>query len=420
MAATNTINVEIVSKELIKPSSPTPDHLRIYKRSFLDQISPPNHVPFVFFYPSDSPQNTRDYSHSLKQSLSEILTTFYPLAGRILDDGVSVDCNDAGVEFVEARVEAQFEQVLQNPNEDELAKFLPINPYNLHTQNLGLLAVQLNIFDCGSLVLAVCVSHRVADGLSMVSFIRSWSSQALGQPELIKTPDFESGHKLFPPVDLSGFHRDHTAQEPVVTKRLVFDKTKISNLKKEMTNGKITPTRVEAVSAFIWKQIIRSSQAKNVSNDEKLYIGVHSVNLRARANPPLGEEAFGNIWINVSAVSAGGDDQVAEFREAIKKIDGDYVKSLEDGENYMNYVKKLTAEAAKGGNMEFVGFSSWCRFPFYEVDFGFGKPAWVCITSIPVKNFGILMSTRDGDGIEVWLSTVEADMVALEAQIKLI
>ncbi|EEF51842.1 conserved hypothetical protein [Ricinus communis] len=33
-------NVELISKEFIRPSSPTPHHLRNYNLSFLDQIAP--------------------------------------------------------------------------------------------------------------------------------------------------------------------------------------------------------------------------------------------------------------------------------------------------------------------------------------------------------------------------------------------
>jgi hypothetical protein len=50
--------------------------------------------------------------------LSEILTLFYPLAGRYIKDNLSVDCNDEGVELLEAKVDGvDLTQIVQqDPN----------------------------------------------------------------------------------------------------------------------------------------------------------------------------------------------------------------------------------------------------------------------------------------------------------------
>ena len=56
----------------------------------------------------------------------------------------------------------------------------------------------------------------------------------------------------------------------------------------------------------------------------------------------------------------------------------------------------------------------------YEVDYGWGKPVWVCTTSRPFKNVVILMSTRDGDGIEAWVNMTEDSMAMLEHDHKLL
>ncbi|PPD91882.1 hypothetical protein GOBAR_DD11192 [Gossypium barbadense] len=76
--------VEIVSKEFIKPTSPTPPHLRTHRFSFLDQFLPSIYVPMVLFYMDQersipvAASNSRR-SQLLKESLSETLTLFYPL-----------------------------------------------------------------------------------------------------------------------------------------------------------------------------------------------------------------------------------------------------------------------------------------------------------------------------------------------------
>ena len=60
----------------------------------------------------------------LKKSLSEILTLYYPLAGKIKDD-LCIDCNDDGAYFVEAQVNVCLSEFLSQPDLLILHKFLP-------------------------------------------------------------------------------------------------------------------------------------------------------------------------------------------------------------------------------------------------------------------------------------------------------
>ena len=101
----------------IEPSSPTPDHLRHYQLSFIDQVSPQFFMPWVLFYPKDTNFNLNNHEQRerIKKSLSEALTQFYPLAGRV-KDGLYVECNDNGVPCVEAVAKCELSEFLENPN----------------------------------------------------------------------------------------------------------------------------------------------------------------------------------------------------------------------------------------------------------------------------------------------------------------
>lgn len=97
------IEVETLAREIIKPSSPTPHHLRNLKLSLLDQIIPVEQTAVILFYRGND--DTHHHSHisqQLKQSLSEILKIYYPFAG-IIKDHILVECKDNGVEYVEAQ-----------------------------------------------------------------------------------------------------------------------------------------------------------------------------------------------------------------------------------------------------------------------------------------------------------------------------
>ncbi|CAL8174599.1 unnamed protein product [Prunus armeniaca] len=104
------IKVEIIERQTIKPSSPTPDHLRNYKLSHFDQTALQIYIPLLLFYPNapaDAITNnvmaTNERYQHLMQSLTKTLTHFYPLAGRIKGHAM-IECNDDGAELVKARV----------------------------------------------------------------------------------------------------------------------------------------------------------------------------------------------------------------------------------------------------------------------------------------------------------------------------
>ena len=119
------IEVEVISKDTVKPSLPTPDHLRRYNLSLLDQIQVPVFMPFVLFFSRDAGDMLNEVRRSrIKRSLSEALARYYPLAGRVKDN-LYIDCNDEGVPYVEARVECELADILDNPIPRMMNKFLP-------------------------------------------------------------------------------------------------------------------------------------------------------------------------------------------------------------------------------------------------------------------------------------------------------
>ena len=115
------------SKEQVKPSSPTPSHLRTFKLSLSDQLIPAPYAPIILFFPINDCSNLSNIPKRLellKKSLSETLTLYYPLAGKIKDD-LCIDCNDEGAYFVDAQVNVCLSEFLSQPDLQLLHKFLP-------------------------------------------------------------------------------------------------------------------------------------------------------------------------------------------------------------------------------------------------------------------------------------------------------
>ncbi|KAH7515590.1 hypothetical protein FEM48_Zijuj10G0042700 [Ziziphus jujuba var. spinosa] len=411
------MEVEVISKEIVKPSSPTPHHLRHYQLSFLDQLAPAVYNPLVLFYSfnKDSNPTITEISNHLKTSLSNVLTLFYPLAGRVRDN-LFVDCSDDGIPYFETRVKSRLTDVITNPVPGEINKFLPFQPDEVAEFGLG---VQLNIFQCGGIGIGVCISHKLGDAFSFFMFIKTWSAIAHGdQPDYIVRPEFVSA-TLFPPKDTTGFDsRMGITKKNIVSKRFVFDASAIETLraKYEEKLG-CRASRVEALSTFIWTRFVDSNKDEP---GPKLYNMLHSVNLRPRFEPPLPENSFGNIFrIAVTAptyLSSGEEcyGLAREVREEIRKIDKEYVKKLQQyGDEHLDFMKKGGEKFMRDELMTF-SFTSLCRFPVYEADFGWGKPMWVGSPALTFKNLVVFMDTKIGDGIEAYISLKEEHMAKLE------
>ncbi|KAL7193800.1 hypothetical protein ACSBR2_025433 [Camellia fascicularis] len=121
------MEVELISKEIIKPSSSTPPHLRTLRLSLLDQNAGLSYTPVILYYPKRDANFNVDEKliNQLKDSLSETLALFYLLAGRV-EDRLTIDCNNEGILFSIAR------ELLtaQSPNLQSLGYLLPYYVYH--------------------------------------------------------------------------------------------------------------------------------------------------------------------------------------------------------------------------------------------------------------------------------------------------
>ncbi|XP_050218194.1 stemmadenine O-acetyltransferase-like [Mercurialis annua] len=418
------MKVEIISTEMIKPSSPTPAHLRNFKICLLDELAPPAYVPILLLYSSDDFEV--GFFDNLKYSLSQTLTQFYPLSGKLVRN-LSVDCNDEGALFLQAKVNISASEIVRNPETSMLYQLFPFNPYkSTPGENTVITGVQATVFECGSVGIGVCVSHKVADGATMASFLTAWAATANGVDQTL-APRLDSA-TLFPPKGIDIIKQsDMVKNEKTVTKRFEFDRKSLANLKAKIANG--NPTRVEAVTALIWKsatEVTRENSVKDPTptlTQTPTSIATHLVNIRGRMVPPLPGHALGNLWRLAVALYPEATKEVklqeivGILRKSIQRIDSNYVTRLQGEDGFakaLEPLKELRQLALGGERAEVYTFSSWARFPLYEINFGLGKPIRVCTITVPVRNCVILMGTKSGDGIEAWVTLTEKDMAKFE------
>jgi shikimate O-hydroxycinnamoyltransferase len=289
----------------------------------------------------------------------------------------------------------------------------------------------VNVFRCGGIAIGLCISHKILDGAALSTFLKAWTSTARGSSEAV-CPNFVST-SLFPTSDNLWLRDSSMAmwgslfkKGKSMTRRFVFHASAIATLKSQATSLCVKhPTRLEVVSAFIWKHAMAASRENY--GFQKPSLLTHLVNLRRRMASPLSEHSIGNLlWIAAAQCTNKDHDQVGlqglvgEIRGAISRIDCDFVQKLQGHEEIRNSVMceslKEIGEVGSKDEVYYFGFSSWCNLGFYEADFGWGKPIWVSSigSSSPVfLNLTILVDTRLGDGIEAWVTLDEQDMARL-------
>lgn len=217
------LEIEIQTRKMLKPSSPTPNHLRILKLSLFDQMASRLHVPILFHYlPTSEEGIIAETCDKLQKSLGETLTKFYPLAGRFREDELSIHCNDEGVEYVETEVNADLAEFLhQEPKTELLNDLLPEMD---HTSS-PLLGIQVNLFNCGGIVMGIQISHILADGFTLGTFVKEWTSISQTGTAKDCLPSFGHLPSLFPSRVLSGPYILPSSDRgtKIVTRRFVFD-----------------------------------------------------------------------------------------------------------------------------------------------------------------------------------------------------
>ncbi|KAI6678375.1 hypothetical protein NL676_039171 [Syzygium grande] len=413
------MKVEVQSKKLIKPSSPTPNHRRKLNISCIDELQHPGYAGFLFYYRADGENHEDDTFQRLcllEESLSETLVIFYPLAGRYIEGGLFIDCNDQGVEFVYARVNGQLDHLLQGDFDADLHSCLSEFPLGLASNPLVI--IQVNVFECGGLVISLRSCHKLGDMCTMATFMNSWATVCRSGINELASPYFELS-SLFP------------VKGSVVTRwpplcggvkftmnRFAFSGAALSRLKLAAAkNARIS--RVEVVCALLCKVFVTLDQAKH--GRLRPFVVCQSMNLRGRVNLPIPTNAFGNFYTMVVGRHTM-DQNSLNFEAFVEMIHDTFASAktryaaIADRESCMNMVKDSTRESKEWAHSDeenVVAISSWCGFPFYDIDFGWGKPHLVSNTCIPVRMVFLIDSKSNG-GIDAWIILSPEEKVLFE------
>ncbi|KAI3797388.1 hypothetical protein L1987_32644 [Smallanthus sonchifolius] len=401
----------IISRELIKPSTPTPSNLNTYNLSELDIIAGKIYAPLFLVYPNNGncSLTAQDKARVLKKSLSESLTRFYHFAGRLSTHTTPyIDCNDEGVVFLVAKIDSKLDEFQLNSELDEHPERYFADDmvcYN-SPHNTSLFGFQLNHFACGGVAVAVSISHLIADACTIGLFMNHWASLArYGSPDHKEVLPFSPSFIHSPRTHSILSHAPAINQEHNnhVTRTFVFPNSKLSDLKNKVSATINNPTRVEVLTSLLYKTVVAAATTNyGCFNPSYLHL---AINIHDKFVEKLPQTTIGTLATfmlvptrHISETSL--TNLVAEIKK--EKMRFGRIQSVQEAaKNMKSLISILRYQDLENGPNRKYGFSSLCGFSFDKVDFGWGKPMATAFAFRSVaENSFLLLDAVDGNGIE--------------------
>lgn len=246
--------------------------------------------------------------------------------------------------------------------------------------------------------MGMALNHCMADGISAMQFVKSWSEIARGiPPSTLPYIDRSALSSRKPPI-ISNPHDQllktdcistQASQGEIVYKLFEFDQKKLARLKKIiMEDGSINNcTTFGALTALIWRA---KCKAYNTTQEQQAKL-ILVVDGRSKLkNPPLPKGYFGNVIVLACCVCNAGDLMekplsyaVQLVQNTINMVDDEFIRSKID---YL----EITREEFSYSTTLLV--SSWTRLAFNVMDFGWGKPTQSGCVTLPEKEVAFFFS----------------------------
>ncbi|KAL8506673.1 hypothetical protein ACS0TY_017535 [Phlomoides rotata] len=430
--------------------------------TFLDIKWLPFHpIRCLLFY--DLPHSSKPYFletiiPKLKESLSLTLKHFFPLAGNIVyplnPEKKPEICYRAGdsVSLTFFESSDDYDDLVGNHprNADKFYDLIPFLSQITNEESaqklLEVLAIQVTLFSGSGVCIGFSNHHSVGDANSMMGFMRSWALiNNNGEEEQFLITHSES--RSFPVFDRSLINYPHeldsvffkqskkitmaSSSFPLPTNRVRatydFPQSKIKKLK-DLVHARFPRlahvSSFVVMAAYVWsclaKSMIASFEEKVVDDDDKPDFFLFAVDARARIDPPVPGNYFGNC-LSFGLAKMGHRELVGEegFFAAAKAIAEEIRNKVIDKENLFEGAENWLAEvgAAVRNRKMILSVSGSSRADLYGVDFGWGRARKLETLSIDGERdaMSLFKSRNCEGGLEIGLSLPKVIMDAFAA-----
>ncbi|KAI8536473.1 hypothetical protein RHMOL_Rhmol10G0259700 [Rhododendron molle] len=402
MGVKGDFTVVVAKKEVVATVLPMQEHW--LPMSNLDLLLPPVDVG-VFFCYKKTPEEDNLLTFGsmccvLKRALAQVLVSYYPFAGEIVQNTVGepeILCNNRGVDFIEAFADVDLCHLdLYNPDESVEGKLVP-------KKKQGVLCVQVTELKCGGLVVACTFDHRVADAYSTNMFLVSWAETARSIPLSVR-PSFRrsllyprrpglyscSLDHLYIPISALPPPPEpkHPLADHLISRIYYISADNLTRLQLLASANGAHKTKLETFCAFIWKLVAAGVTEKGQFC--KLGIVVDG-RMRLSEGKIDKSKLFSSYFGNVLSIPYGEKpvrvltnqplsstaDSVHDFLESA--VTKDHFLDLIDwveAQRPEPVLARIYAGGEEGSNGPALVVSSGQRFPVSKVEFGWGRPVF--------------------------------------------
>ncbi|KAL0410886.1 UNVERIFIED_CONTAM: Malonyl-coenzyme:anthocyanin 5-O-glucoside-6'''-O-malonyltransferase, partial [Sesamum latifolium] len=282
---------------------------------------------------------------------------------------------------------------------DQFYEFVPeIDPVTDESeyQRVPVMALKVTLFPGRGICVGFANLHCLGDASSVVGFIQAWAAiSKLGGDE-------------------EGFLTKHAESLPILDRSADIKKLKDLVLAKKP--GLLQVSSFVVTTSYVWTCFVKSEE--QVDDDDVLEFLIFAADIRARIDPPVPANYFGNcLGYGAAKIQhkqlVGGEGFViaAEaIADQIKNRVNNKEQVLKGAENWLSDIKKMFAIRA-------IGVSGSPKFDLSSADFGWGRARKLEVVSIDGEKHSMsLCKSRDSEGgLEVGLSLPKARMEAFAA-----
>ncbi|KAJ1381707.1 Transferase [Sesbania bispinosa] len=439
---TQTAPFNVVQVCSVAPLQGTPTSLPLTFFDLLWLRFPPVERLFFYEYQNSTSSFFDSVLPNLKHSLSQTLQHFLPLAGNFTwphDSAKPIIQYVPGdaVSFTVAESNASFTHLCSDLC--EAAQRYPLIPHlTTSHEQASVIALQVTLFPNSGFCIGITTHHAAFDGKSSTSFMKSWayacskleeSPSSSSLPEKL-TPFFDRS-VIRDPAGIGELYSEAWLKHGGPNNRSLKVWDSLNALQTDAMKGlfELTPSHIQKLKqyahsmlkkkdhistfsvtcAYVLACLIKAQQPKC-----NRLVFIFSVDCRSRLDPPTQPTYFGNC--------VAGQKIVAETKKLLEK-DG-FISALEGINEALNRVKDGVLN----------GIETWIstilnvpedkiystagspRFEVYSIDFGWGKPKKVDVTSIDKTGAFSLSENRNNDGgIEIGLALNKPEMEAFSA-----
>ncbi|XP_065853093.1 BAHD acyltransferase DCR [Euphorbia lathyris] len=361
------------------------------------------------------PYSFDDLITFLQNSLSSALSFFPALAGRLSTDSdghIHILCNDAGIDFVQAKAKHISLLNILSPDLDvpycfkEFFAFDKLLSYNGHFKPL----VAVQVTELSDAVFIGCtVNHSVTDGTSFWHFFNTVAEICKGDTSTNKKisnlPDFSRNTVFNSPAVLKfpsgGPKVTFSGDEPLRERIFHFSRDAILKMKYKANNGNllerkgkqnndswkivngesnggVLKNKTDEISSFqslcaqLWRCVTRARKLPLT----KTTTFRMAVNCRHRLEPRLHPYYFGNAIQSIPTIAPIGELLSRDLhwgadllhKNVVAHDDNTVRKGIADWEREPRLFPLGNFDGAS------ITMGSSPRFPMYNNDFGWGRP----------------------------------------------